>query len=87
MASYDVIGSIAVLKFDKESKKQKKKIARKILKQKNIKTVLEKLEKIKGRLRTYKTKFIAGVNTKETIHNESGCRFKLDVEKCYFFQD
>lgn len=85
MASYDVIGNIAILKFKDESKKQKKKLALNLLKnQKNIKTVLEKIEKIKGRLRTYKTRYLAGIKTKETIHKESGCRFKLDVEKCYF---
>ena len=84
MASYDVIGNIAVLKFDGEKQKEKKKIALNLLKQKNIKTLLEKLEKVKGRLRTYKTKYLAGIKTKETIHKESGCRFKLDVEKCYF---
>lgn len=86
MASHDVIGSIAILKFDdKTSSKEKKKAAEKLLKNfKNIKTVLEKTEKVRGRLRTYKTKYLAGVKTRETIHIESGCRFKLDVEKCYF---
>jgi tRNA (guanine37-N1)-methyltransferase len=83
---YDIIGNIAILKFsDKISLKQKKEEASKFLLQhKNIKTILEKSEKIKGKLRTYKTKFILGKNTKETIHKESNCLFKLDVEKCYF---
>jgi len=85
MVGYDIIGSIAILKFNKENAKERKKIAGRLLEEhKNIRTVLEKIEKIKGRLRTYKTKFLAGIKTKETIHNESGCRFKLDVEKTYF---
>jgi len=85
MVSYDVIGSIAILKFGKEKVREKKKIALRLLKEhKNLRTVLEKIEKVKGRLRTYKTRFLAGIKTKETIHLESGCRFKLDVEKCYF---
>ncbi len=85
MSSYDIIGNIAILKFNKETKqKTKKKIALGLLKQKNIKTVLEKIEKVKGRLRTIKTRFLVGIKTKETIHKESGCKFKLDVEKCYF---
>jgi len=85
MVSYDVIGSIAILKLNNEKNKEKKKIAGKLLKEhKNIKTILEKIEKVKGRLRTYKTKYLAGIKTKETIHRESGCRFKLDVEKTYF---
>lgn len=84
-SSYDIIGSIAILKFPSGIKqKEKKKTALELLKHKNIKTVLEKIEKVKGRLRTYKTRYLTGVKTKETIHNESGCRFKLDVEKCYF---
>jgi len=84
MNSCDIIGNIAIVKFDKEAG-EKKKIAEKLLKEhKNIRTVLEKTEKVKGRLRTFKTRFLAGIKTRETIHNESGCKFKLDVEKCYF---
>ncbi len=84
--TYDIIGSIAILKFKKEIKaREKKKTAEKLLKEhKNIETVLEKSEKIKGRLRVYKIKWLAGEKTRETIHNESSCKFKLDVEKCYF---
>ena len=51
---------------------------------KNIKTVLEKVDKVKGRLRKLKTRFLAGVKSKETIHKESGCLFKLDIERAYF---
>jgi len=86
MAGCDVIGNIAILKFpDKTGNREKKKTAEKLMrKQKNITTVLEKSEKVKGRLRTIKTKYLAGKKTRETIHHESGCKFKLDVEKCYF---
>lgn len=86
MASYDIIGSIAIMKFNGDVKKREKlKLAREILKkQKNVKTVLEKSGKVKGRLRTYKTNYLAGINTKETIHKENNCRFKLNVETCYF---
>ncbi|MBU1136527.1 MAG: methyltransferase domain-containing protein [Nanoarchaeota archaeon] len=83
--SYDIIGNIAVLKFEKENLSEKKKIAEKILKdRKNIKTVVEKLDKVKGRLRTLNIKHLAGKKTSETIHKESGCLFKLNIEKCYF---
>ncbi len=85
MPSFDLIGSIAILKFRDETKKEKKKIAEALLKkQKNIKTVLEKKERIKGRLRTLKTKYITGIKTKEALHKENGCSFLLNVEKCYF---
>jgi len=85
-SSYDCIGSIAILKFPQETKlREKKKIAEKLLgERKNIKTVVEKIEKVKGRLRTFKTRYLAGEKTKETIHKESGCLFKLDVDKTYF---
>lgn len=84
MASYDIIGSIAIMKFNKEKKKEKLKQARKLLKRKNIKTVLEKTERVKGRLRTIKTKFLAGEKTLETVHKENNCKFRLNVETCYF---
>lgn len=84
MASYDIIGSIAVMKFNGESKKEKLESAREILKKQNIKSVFEKTERVKGRLRTIKTRFLAGENTKETIHKENNCRLKLNIETCYF---
>jgi tRNA (guanine37-N1)-methyltransferase len=83
--AYDVVGDIAILNLsDKVKAKEKKKIAETLLKQKSIKTVLEKVEKVKGRLRTIKVRHLAGVRTSETLHTESGCRFKVDVEKTYF---
>ena len=81
--SFDIIGNIVL--FNKLPKKEEKKIANKILKlNKNIKTVLLKTKKISGKYRLPKYKFLAGINTKETLHKESSCLFKLDVEKCYF---
>ena len=84
--AYDIIGNIAILKFPAGTgSREKVKLAEKILKeQKNVTTVLEKKEKVSGRLRTIKTRYLAGIKTKEAIYNESGCKFKLDVEKCYF---
>lgn len=82
----DIIGNIAVLKFPKKTGWLKKKLtARKILKQnKNIKTVVEKTEKIKGRLRKPKTKHTAGKKTKQTIYKENNCIFKLNIDETYF---
>ena len=85
MANYDIIGSIAIIKFDKKtSKKEKLKQAKRLLEFQRIKTILEKTDKVSGRLRTIKTKFIAGVDTKETIYKENNCVFRLNVETCYF---
>lgn len=84
IANYDIIGNITIMKFNGEKKKEKLRQARQLLKRKNIKTVLEKTGKVRGRLRTIKTKFLAGEHVKETIHKENNCRLRLNVETCYF---
>lgn len=82
--AFEVIGSIAILQH-KASTKELKKVADEILKtQKNVRTVLAKKEKVKGRLRTRKLQFVAGIKTKEAIHKENNCIMKLNVESCYF---
>lgn len=84
--TYDIIGKIAIVKFDKLHKKNyKKKWADNFLKiNPHLATILEKTDKIKGRLRIAKTKFIAGENTRETIYIEHGCRFRFNVDETYF---
>jgi tRNA (guanine37-N1)-methyltransferase len=83
---YDIIGNVALVKFERgESMKNKKKFAEKLLKShNNIKTVLEKASKFSGRLRTNKTKFILGENTKEVLYRENGCEFRFNIDTCYF---
>lgn len=83
---YDIIGNIAIVKFPRGMKaSDKKKFALKFLKErKAVRTVLEKTEKFKGRLRTLKTRVIAGEKTKEALYKENGCVFRLNVESCYF---
>ena len=83
---YDIIGDIAILRFDSKAKsKDKKKIAGEFLKErKNLGAVLEKTEKIKGKLRIFKTRWLEGGKKTETIHKENNCLFKIDVSKCYF---
>jgi len=82
----DIIGNIAIFKFpDKMKKSRKLREAKKLLKsQPSIKTVLEKSKKVSGRLRTLKTKFLAGQKTKEALYKENSCKFKLNIETCYF---
>jgi len=83
--AFDAIGSIAIIDIPKELKSKEKTIANALLKQhSNIKTILKKAGKVKGRLRTRKLDYIAGVRTKETEHKENGVRMKLNVETCYF---
>ncbi len=84
--SFDILGDIAILKFpEKTPEKQKQKLAENFLKkQKQIKTVLEKSDRVKGRLRIFKTKFLAGENKRETIHTENNCKFKININEAYF---
>jgi tRNA (guanine37-N1)-methyltransferase len=86
MAPYDILGNIVLMKFDrkKSSSAKKKEAAAFLATHKNIYTVLEKVSKFSGRLRTNKTKFVLGVKTKEALYKENNCVFRFDIEKCYF---
>tara|TARA_Y100000310_G_C20624654_1_gene785183 strand:+ start:318 stop:1250 length:933 start_codon:yes stop_codon:yes gene_type:complete len=84
--AYDLLGSIALVRFPKEFKqKEKKKFADGLLKnQKPIKTVLEKYGKIKGRLRKIQTRHLAGEKTKEVLYRENNCVFRFNIDTTYF---
>lgn len=86
MSRYDLIGNIAIVKFGREEKmRDKKKWAIVFLKEhKNVRTIVEKVGKFKGRLRTQKTKHLMGDKGKEAIYKENGCLFRLNVDTCYF---
>ena len=82
----DVIGDIAILKFPKGVLvSERKKVAIEVMERnKNVKVVLEKVGRVSGRLRKHKTKWLAGEKRKDTVHKESGCVFKLNVDETYF---
>jgi len=83
--SFDVIGTIAILEVDVGLRSKEKIVAEALLKSNpNIKTVLRKDDKHSGEFRTQKMKWLAGVNTKETLHKENGAVLLLDVENVYF---
>jgi len=84
--SYDLLGSVAVVRFPLDFKKpEKKKFAEDLLKrQKAIKTVLEKKGKIKGRLRKISTIYLAGEKTKEVLYRENNCAFRFQIDNTYF---
>src|SRR3989344_9186408 len=86
MASFDILGNIALVKFpEKTTAKEKKRFALEILeRQKSVSTVVEKAERFKGRLRTIKTRHLAGDKTKEVLYKENGCEFRFNIETCYF---
>ncbi|MEK6847314.1 MAG: hypothetical protein AABY16_04050 [Nanoarchaeota archaeon] len=82
----DVVGNIAILKFDRLiSLPAKKKFAVGYLhRNKSVTTVLEKVGKFSGRLRTLKTRWLAGLKTREALYRENGCEFRFNVDTCYF---
>lgn len=86
MAAYDIVGNIAIVKFFRDVKaSEKKKFALDFLKKhKDVKTVLEKSDRFKGRLRLQKTRYLAEEKTKEAIYRENKCIFRFNVDSCYF---
>tara|TARA_Y100000310_G_scaffold269239_1_gene282307 strand:+ start:2572 stop:3390 length:819 start_codon:yes stop_codon:yes gene_type:complete len=88
MAGYDLLGNIAIIKGESNGKKKSKalkiKEAKRLLKIPIIKTVLEKVGKVHGRLRVISPKYLAGERNTVAIHKENDCLFKFDVKSCYF---
>ena len=86
MRGQDILGNIAILKFDwGDKQRDKKKEAEKFLKEhKGVRTVVEKSEKFSGRLRTMRTKYLVGEKNLEALYRENGCEFRFNVESCYF---
>ena len=90
--SYDVIGSIAIVEFDrfselsqKKSIKYKNQVASAILQlNKGLKSVYEKKSEIKGIYRLRELSILKGPDNPETIHKENKCVFKLDIKETYF---
>ena len=84
--SFDIIGDILIFSdFPKELKKKRKEVGNYLLKKfKNIKVIAIRTKKHSGKYRIPKIKIIAGEKRKETIHNESGLKFKINPKKAYF---
>lgn len=82
----DIVGNIAILKFPRQTFWMIKKLkAKKFLKEnKTVTTVVEKIEGFSGQLRTLKTKYLAGIKTKETTYKENQCTFKFNINESYF---
>lgn len=85
-SSFDIVGDIVIFaEFPSELAKKEKIIGNALLKLfKNVKVICKKTKKYSGRYRTPTLKIISGEKRKTTEHRESGCVFRLDVEKCYF---
>ncbi|HHQ44736.1 MAG TPA: class I SAM-dependent methyltransferase family protein [Candidatus Altiarchaeales archaeon] len=84
-SSFDVIGDIAIIEIPEEIRGYEKQVGQALLKvHPSIKTVAVKETAVETEYRTRKVRVIAGEKKTETIHKESGCRYKLDIEKAYF---
>ncbi len=79
--AYEIVGDIAIIERHESDVHR---IARVLLGQKRIKTVLLAETPVDGEYRIRKLSFIAGERRTETVHKENKCRFLLDLEKVYF---
>lgn len=85
IASFDIIGDIAIMEIPRELEPKDSQIGEALLKvHRNIKTVLKKQGPMEGEFRVRKLQRIAGEERTETIYKESGLKMKLDVSKVYF---
>lgn len=82
----DQIGDIAIFRFHRFYPSFVKKfVAWKFLRNhRNLNVAVEKASDISGELRIFKTKHLAGERRLETVHNENGCKFFLNVSETYF---
>ena len=85
--SFQVIGSISLLKFPRNSRfsaKGKQKISEAVMKiLPNVRTVCE-ISGIGGEFRKPKIRFLAGDKSFKTIHKEHGISYAIDVSTTMF---
>jgi tRNA (guanine37-N1)-methyltransferase len=83
--SYDVVGSIAIIRVLSASPGQAQGFAEAIMHtHKSVKTVLVQVSPVDGDFRLRRLRHVAGGNVTRTVHRESGCLFSVDVANCYF---
>jgi tRNA (guanine37-N1)-methyltransferase len=84
-ASYDIVGSIAIIEIPDLLIPKEKIIADKLMEvNKTVKTVLKKMGGHDGVYRTQQMSCISGVDTRETIVVENGVKLKVNVETAYY---
>ncbi len=83
--SFDIVGDIAITKTPSTSTVSVKEVAQAIMnRHKNVKAVFLQETGVRGDFRLRGLTHLAGKNRTYTVHKESGCSFRVDVEKCYF---
>ena len=84
-SSFDVIGSIVILKIPETLVDRRQVIANAIMDNiKSARSVYMQTSPVTGDHRTRKLELVAGDDSPITIYKEYGCRFKVDVEQTYF---
>ena len=84
-SSFDIIGSIAIIKIPETLYAKKKLIADVLIEEiKSIKTVFCQVSGVEGVYRLRKLELLSGENNAITVYKEHGCAFKVDVINTYF---
>lgn len=83
-ASFDVIGSIILIKIDEQLIPFQKDIGNALLQTHSHVTSVYSIEPVEGELRTRSVSPIAGVEQTVTTHREFGVKYFVDIEKTYF---
>lgn len=82
--SFDILGEIVILEIPPELEAEKYLIGEAALNFTKRQAVYRKSSQIKGVIRTRELEHLAGDDASETIHQEYGSKFLLDVRKVYF---
>jgi len=83
--SLDIVGHVAIVEITSELEPYKALIGQAILAvNRNVRTVLAKASPISTQYRLREFEILVGEDCTETLHNENGCRYLLDVRKVYF---
>lgn len=85
VASFDMVGDIAVLEIPPALVRKQALIAAIIFKNHhNIRVVAKKIGGTRGEFRIRPVRVIAGEKRTHTVYREGGCEFELDLNKTYF---
>lgn len=85
IASFDTVGDIAIMEIPEELIKKEKVIGNALLQvNKNVKVVCKKAGIHSGIYRVQKLKVIAGEQRTKANYTESGCKFKVTLDRVFF---
>ncbi len=85
IASYDLVGNIAIIEVPDSLQRKEKIIAQALLEtHQHVTTVLKRGHKHEGEFRTQGLVHLAGEDTREALVRESGLSLLIDVEQVYF---